>query len=65
MSAEFTADVLRRLASYLDGLTQVSLKDEVWVSGYTGDYIDVDDHKIRIHWDADVKQYVVTWPDDT
>jgi hypothetical protein len=35
------------------------------VSGYTGDYIDVDDHKIRIHWDADVKQYVVTWPDDT
>lgn len=64
MSCEMTADVLRRLASCLDGMNQVARNEEVIVSGYSGDYLDLDTHKIRIRWDADAKEYLVTWPDD-
>lgn len=63
MSAEFTQADLRRFADCLDGMTAVAVNTGVIVDGYSGDYLSLGDHKIRIRWDAGVKEYVATWPD--
>lgn len=71
-SADFTADDLRVLADALDQMTKATRETGVRIAGYQQQFIDINDHQMRIDWVAEVENedpkaghYTVTIPEFT